>query len=96
MAGKTNELEATAGLHEGLAHPFRMAIYHVLRSEGPMVLAELRKAVGDLYTPLDARNLQFHLFKMQVAGIVVVQKEAGRDTARLMKEIVTRAKDVNA
>lgn len=92
MAGKTNELEATAGLHEGLSHPFRMAIYEVLRKEGPMLLADLRRAVGELYTPLDARNLQFHLFKMQVAGIVSVEKEGGRDVARLLKEIVTRSK----
>lgn len=88
------EVEELAGLLDGLAHPFRAAIYRVLKREGAMPVAELRRQVGEEYASLDARNLLFHLFKMQSSGIVSVRKEQGRDVARLVLEVVVRTKRV--
>ena len=86
------EVDALAALHDGLAHPLRVCILHVLRKEKRMLGTELRKRVSEMYVPIDARNLQFHLFKMQTAGLVSVRKEANRDMVELVRDVVLRTK----
>lgn len=81
-----------AGLLDGLAHPFRVTIYRVLKEDGPLPIADLRRRVAEEYARLDASNLLFHLFRMQSSGIVVVRKEQGKDIARLVLDVAVRTK----
>jgi DNA-binding transcriptional ArsR family regulator len=85
-------LDDAAAVHDALGHPIRVAIQRALRGKNEMTMPELRRAVSEAYIPLDTRNLQFHLFKMQVSGIVIVTKKAGRDVATLQQDVVTRFK----
>lgn len=55
-------------------------------------LADLRREVSKKWIEIDTRNLQFHLYKMQV-GIVRVEREAGREVASLAKEVVVKVKE---
>lgn len=89
------EAESLAGLLDGLAHPFRATIYRILERDGPLHVAELRRKVADEYARLDARNLLFHLLRMQSSGIVLVQKEQGKDVARLVLKVVVKTKPLN-
>lgn len=86
------DIDALAALHDGLGHPIRVCILLTLRKEKRMLGTKLRKRVSEMYIPIDARNLQFHLFKMQVSGIVSVKKEANRDVIELVQDVVIRAK----
>lgn len=93
MTPKTEmDLEDAANIHDGLAHPVRVAAYRVLRDEEKMPVSELRVHVSKMYIPVDQRNLQFHLHKLQLAGLVEVSKEAGRETVRLVAEVDMRVK----
>lgn len=81
------DLEDAANIHDGLAHAVRVAAYRALRDEPKMPVSELRVLVSKMYIPVDQRNLQFHLHKMQLAGLVEVFKEAGRETVRLLRHV---------
>lgn len=83
-------LDEAAAIHDALGHPIRIAIQRALREKKRMTMPELRKAVSEAYIPIDTRNLQFHLFKMQVAGVVRVTKVEGRDTALLIRDVKAR------
>lgn len=89
---KDEDVDELATLYEGLSHPVRVAAYQVLRDKGRLPLADLRREVSKKWIEIDTRNLQFHLYKMQVAGIVSVEREAGREVASLRKEVTIRAK----
>lgn len=83
-----------ANLHDGLAHPFRVTILRVLRKQKRMTLADLRRAVGEAYIPIEAKNLQFHLVKMQIGGLVRIAREEGRDVAYLVGDVTIKRKAV--
>ena len=53
---------------------------------------ELRKEISDMYIPVDARNLQFHLYKMQSAGLVRVSKEGRNDVVELENDVTLKVK----
>lgn len=82
-----------APLFEAMAHPFRVAIRNELRKENPLTILELRRRVSASYEEIDTRNIQFHLFRMQVAGAVEVYKEDGRDAVRLLRDVALVVKD---
>lgn len=94
MAPDEEDADELANLHDGLAHPFRVVVLRVLREEKRMTLADLRRAVEKAYMPIDAKNLQFHLMKMQMGGIVRLAREEGRDVAYLACDIVVKRKAV--
>lgn len=85
-------LEELANLHDALGHPVRVTVLRVLRVKVRMPLAELRVAVAAQQGELDTRNLQFHVGKMQRAGIVDVQREGGRDVVQLARDVALRVK----
>lgn len=87
-----SDIDALAAIHDGLGHPIRVCILLTLRKEKRLMATELRRRVSEMYLPIDARNLQFHLFKMQVGGIVSVRKEANRDFVELARDVVVRLK----
>lgn len=74
-------------LFEAMAHPVRVAIRNELRKENPLTIAELRRRVSSARGEIDTRNIQFHLFRMQIAGVVHVAKNDGRDVVRLMRDV---------
>lgn len=92
MATTDPDVEDLASVCEGLAHAYRWAILFALRKEKKMPLADLRKRVGELYLDLDTSNLQFHLRKMQMGGIVTTAKEQGREVVTLLKDVTIREK----
>ncbi|MFA5862538.1 MAG: hypothetical protein WDA16_12670 [Candidatus Thermoplasmatota archaeon] len=94
MSSDEGDADALANLHDGLAHPFRVMILRVLRKQKRMTLADLRRAVGEAYIPIEAKNLQFHLVKMQMGGIVRMAREEGRDVAYLVSDVVVKRKIV--
>lgn len=85
-----------APLFEAMAHPFRVAIRNELRKQNGLQVAELRRRVSASYEEIDTRNIQFHLFRMQTAGVVRVEKVEGKDVATLVKDISVTTKDVEA
>lgn len=93
-APEVEDPDELANLFDGLAHPFRVAILRVLRKERRMLLAELRRSVSDAYMQIDQRNLQFHLHKMQVAGLVKFQREEGREVVYLVQDVSLKRKAV--
>lgn len=94
MAPDEEDADELANLHDGLAHPFRVTVLRVLREEKRMTLADLRRAVEKAYMPIDAKNLQFHLMKMQMGGIVRLAREEGRDVAYLACDVTLKRKPV--
>ena len=62
-----------AALHEGLAHPARVAAMRALRASRRMTMAELRRAVSEAHREVDARTMSFHVRRMQEAGLVDVR-----------------------
>lgn len=76
-----------AALVEGVSHPFRVAILNELRAEHKLSFGELRRRVAASYENLDFRALQFHLFKMQMAGIVEIGKEDGEGVVTLLRDV---------
>lgn len=88
------EFEALAALHDGLAHPVRVAALLALRKKKTLSAAELRRAVSESYTPIDSRRMQFHLYKMHTAGLVEIRRDGGRDVVALLRDVAMRAKDV--
>ncbi|MFA5861308.1 MAG: hypothetical protein WDA16_06390 [Candidatus Thermoplasmatota archaeon] len=88
------DIDELAQIHEGLGHPMRVAALLALRKEKRMLAVDLRRAVAALYTELDSKNLQFHLFKMQMAGIVSVKKEGGKDVVELVRDVQLRLKEI--
>lgn len=94
MATADPDVEDLASLCEGLAHAYRWAILLALREQKKMPLSDLRKSVGELYMELDTSNLQFHLRKMQMGGLVSTAKEQGREVVTLVKDVTIREKAV--
>lgn len=88
------EIESLAALHDGLGHPTRVAMLLALRKKHELTSAELRRAVSASYSEIDTRRLQFHLYKMQAAGIVTVRAAGRGDTITLVRDITLKARDV--
>lgn len=91
-AKEQQEIEVLAAIHDGLGHPVRMAILMALRKEPELTSAALGHAVSASYTPVDARRLQFHVHKMQSAGIVESRKAGRGDVIRLIMDVTLRSK----
>lgn len=70
-----------------MAHPFRVVIRNELRKENPRTILGLRRRVSAAYEEIGTRNIQFHLFRMQMAGVVEAFKRDGRDGVRLLKDV---------
>lgn len=90
------DVEDAGDLFDGLAHAARVAIYRALRDAGgEMALKDLRKAVSAAWIEIDRRNLEFHLAKMRMAGLV--QVELGDEgAARLVKWVDVRLSQVKS
>jgi DNA-binding transcriptional ArsR family regulator len=85
-------LEEAALLHEGLAHPARVAVLRELRAAKRLPLAELRRRVSAAWRAVDTRTLHDHVQKMHVAGIVDLRREQGQDVAVLVRDVALRVK----
>ena len=95
MARKlSDDPDQLAPYFEALAHPFRVAILNELRKEPMMPIAELRRRVAANYEEIDTRNIQFHLFRMQLAGVIETTREDGQAVARLLKDVKLTVTDV--
>jgi DNA-binding transcriptional ArsR family regulator len=88
------EYEALAALHDGLGHPVRVAALHALRKRKSLTTAELKRAVSQSYTLIDSRRMQFHLYKMHAAGLVVIRAEGGKDVVVLKRDVTLRTKEL--
>ncbi len=80
-------------LFEAMAHPFRVAIRNVLRKENGLTIAELRRCVSANYEEIDTRNIQFHLFRMQMNGVVSVAKAEKKEIVTLVRDISLLSKE---
>jgi DNA-binding transcriptional ArsR family regulator len=87
------DLDQAAAIYDALGHPIRLAILRALQKEKTLPLAELRKRVSDLYIEVDTRNVQFHLYKMQSAGVVASERAGGREMLTLKKDVGLRVRD---
>ena len=77
-----------AALHEGLAHPARVAAMRALRARGPLPTAALRRAVSEAHRAVDARTMQFHVRRMQAAGLVDVRRAPeGHEVVALLRDV---------
>lgn len=81
-----------AALHDGLAHPARVAARRALRGKRRLTLAQLRHAVSEAHREVDTRSMQHHVHKMQVAGLVAVAMENGREVVTLVLDVALRIK----
>jgi len=79
---------------EGVAHPFRVTILEILRQKKRVPMGELRRLVEERYMPIETRNLQFHVFKMQMCGLVLMEREGNRDHVTLLRDVSVKVKDV--
>lgn len=79
---------------EGVAHPFRVTILEILREKKRIPMGELRRLVEERYMPIETRNLQFHVFKMQMCGLVLMEREGNRDHVTLLRDVAVKVKDV--
>lgn len=79
---------------EGVAHPFRVTILEILREKKRLPMGELRRLVEARYLPIETRNLQFHVFKMQMCGLVKMERARNRDHVTLLRDVVVRVKEV--
>lgn len=84
--------EDAAALHAGLAHPVRVAAMRVLRAKKRLPIAELRRDVAALAKELDARSMQHHVYKMQLAGLVDVSLVEGREVVALVMDVSLRVR----
>lgn len=94
MPRKNLDVDELATIADGIGHPVRAAILYALREKSPQMLPDLRRDVSARYIETDSRNLQFHLFKMQLAGLVSVQKDGNRQTASLIKDVTVTPREV--
>lgn len=92
-ADDPEDYDAIATLADAIAHPIRVAILNVLRKEKRISLADLRRAASAAYVEFDTRNAQFHLYKMQAAGVVKVEREGGRDFVHLVRDVTLRVRE---
>lgn len=83
-------LDEAAAIYDALGHPIRLAILRALQKEKSLPLAELRKRVTDLYIEVDTRNVQFHLYKMQMARVVQSERVGGREIVSLLTDVGLR------
>lgn len=90
------DVDELARAIEGVAHPFRVTILEILREKKRLPMGELRRLVEERYMPIETRNLQFHVFKMQMSGLVRMEREGNRDRVTLLRDVVVRVKDVGA
>jgi DNA-binding transcriptional ArsR family regulator len=89
--------ERAAALHDGLAHPARVVILRLLRARRSLPLSELRREVAaSLGRELDTRTLQHHVWKMQVAGLVDVERRGAADVASLLVDVALRVRPPRA
>jgi DNA-binding transcriptional ArsR family regulator len=79
-----------ARLHEGLAHPVRVAAMRALREKRSLTLADLRALVAEQGHPVDTTTMKFHARKMEEAGLV----DVGRDEVRLLRDVGLRMRPV--
>lgn len=89
------DVDELARLLEGVSHPFRLTILEVLRDKKQMPMGELRRAVSERYMEIETRNLQFHVFKMQMSGLVHMERIEGRDHVTLLKDVTVKIKGVS-
>lgn len=85
-------LDEAAAIYDALGHPIRLAILRALQKESPLALADLRRSVSALYVEVDTRNVQFHLYKMQAAGLVRSERVSGREVVALVRDAGLRLK----
>lgn len=89
-----SDVEELARAAEGVSHPFRWTILEVLREKKRLPMGELRRLVEERYLPIETRNLQFHVMKMQLCGLVKMEREGTRDHVELVRDVVLRVKDL--
>lgn len=84
--------EEAAALHEGLAHPARVAAMRALRAApgGRLPMAELRRRVSEAHREVDARGIRFHARRMEAAGLVDVRRVGGREEVALLRDVSLR------
>ena len=82
-----NTPDEEAPLFEAMAHPFRVAIRNELRKENGLTIAELRRRVSAAYEEIDTRNIQFHLFRLQMMGVVATRKEGKKERVDLVLDL---------
>lgn len=87
------DVDELARAIEGVAHPFRVTILEILREKKRLPMGELRRLVEEAYMPIETRNLQFHVFKMQMSGLVRMEREGNRDHVELVRDVIVRVKD---
>lgn len=90
VAEELTDFDELATVCDALGHPIRVAIYTVLRKEKRLALAELRRAVSEAYMETDTRGVQFHLYKLQLARIVAVTRQQGREVVELVRTVSVR------
>ncbi len=90
---KQIDVDEWARVYEGLAHAFRLTILDVLRKEKRVSMADLRRAVSERYMDIETRNLQFHAFKMQMGGLVRIEREGSRDFVVLVRDVLSELED---
>lgn len=83
-----------AALHEGLAHPARVATMRALREARRMGLAELRRAVSETHRPVDTRTMTFHVRRMQKAGLVDVRRGPEGAVVTLLRDVSLKMRPV--
>lgn len=87
------DVDELGRLTEGIAHPFRLTILEILRKKKRLPMGELRRLVEEAYMPIETRNLQFHVFKMQMSGLVRMEREGNRDHVELVRDVIVRVRD---
>lgn len=88
------DVDELARAIDGVAHPFRVTILTILREKQRLPMGELRRLVAARYMPIETRNLQFHVYKMQMCGLVRMEREGNRDHVTLLRDVTVRVKDL--
>lgn len=86
-------VDERAKLAEGVSHAFRFVIMDILTERKRLPMAELRRLVEEAYMPIETRNLQFHVFKMQMCGLVKMEREGNRDHVELVRVVTLEVDD---
>lgn len=50
--------------------------------------------MSESHTPIDSRRMQFHSYKMHVAGLVEIRAEGGKDIVVLVRDVSLRARKI--
>lgn len=76
-----------AAIHTALAHPTRVLLMRMLRTDGTVRIIHLCERLAYSGVPTDMTTVLYHLRKLRAVGLVEIEQCDGYQAARIARDL---------